>query len=304
MTISSNDGLGVNRLRAALQRLYNRVVLRDDKPFYLGDDADWGMEYNTTDATLLGPNPTGGVFEDAPNLSPVNFASAYWVADHFTSFDQSDDGKWTSDATGGTAALSANEGGVLVLDGGGSSNNYINLVLSANATPANAPFAMGDGGGSTVAQKKLWFEVKFKSSAATPANCGFAVGLGGLEGSSNILEIIADDGSLQAKDFVGFRAKEDAADEIDFTTAQDGTASDVKANIATHDDSYVRCGFVYDGSTTVTPYIDGSASSTNSVETDATNFPGDEELVPVMCLKEGSGDFDEYIDYIVCIQLL
>jgi hypothetical protein len=181
---------------------------------------------------------------------------------------------------------------------------------------ASAPFVIpadsADG-------KKLWFECEVKRGTTVTLDGGFFVGLAS-EGAA-VADFIADGGAdFSDVDLLGFWNN-----EIDFTVdiiTQKTTAAfdTILAEAETlAADVYTRLGFIYDpngpAKKKIKFYVNGKELTTYVGENsgdqtvylgDTTNFPGGEEMAPVIALKAGNTGTDLTITLrkLRCVQLL
>jgi hypothetical protein len=168
---------------------------------------------------------------------------------------------------------------------------------------------------------KLWFECRIKKSTIADAIGGFFVGLAG-EGAG-VADFIADAGADFADvDLLGFwndETDDSVGSHVHLVTQKTGAAFDTIVD--TFDtlvaDTYVKLGFVYDPGGPDTKkirfYADGTESGTYVGEDsgdatvflgDTTNFPGGEEMTPLVAIKMASGtDMTVTMDWWRCAQL-
>jgi hypothetical protein len=191
-----------------------------------------------------------------------------------------------------------------------------NLEASVQRGFVGAPYVIA---ANQANGKKLWFEARVKLLLITTAKAGFFVGLA--EEGSAAAAFMGDAGALSDfanKDYLGFWKDEDEVD-LDVITNKATTdvilAADVHTLVA---DTYVKLGFKYDPdaipSKRIKFYVNGTELSTYVGETandgstiytrDTTNFPGGEEMSPIIDLN-GAHDDDTnlYMDWWSCYQL-
>jgi len=160
--------------------------------------------------------------------------------------------------------------------------------------------------------KRLWFEACIKMDDAD-ADVSIICGLG--ESALMAAEAIADDptsyptSALNDYDFIGFMAGTDGSNMggIDSVYHQDGDSgtvtivkADVLANSGTdNDDTYVKLGFVFDGRSTVTFFVNGVASGTTLDVDDLTSDKLDDALGIIIGIKDDAGGNDDLkIDWV------
>lgn len=166
--------------------------------------------------------------------------------------------------------------------------------------------------------KKLWFECEVKKSIITADKAGFFVGLTS-EGAA-VANFMADGGAdFSDVDLLGFWNLEGEAG-VDVITQKTGAAFDtiidaVETLVA---DTYTRLGFVCDpkapdkrkikffvNGLQQTTYVGENSGDQTVYLGDTTNFPGGEEMAPVIALKMASGDdVTVTLRKLRCVQLL
>ncbi len=210
-----------------------------------------------------------------------------------------------------TVAGNATAGGGVALFGTTDNEEASLAVCGATNAPFVIPAASTDG-------KKLWFEVEVKKSIITADTGGFFVGLAS-EGAV-VADFIADAGDdFSDVDLLGFWNLEGEAG-VDVITQKTGAAFDTIIDAAETlvADTYTRLGFVYDPDAPdkrkIKFYVNGLQQTTYVGEDsgdqtvyigDTTNFPGGEEMGPVIHLKMASGnDLTVTLRKLRCVQLL
>jgi hypothetical protein len=221
---------------------------------------------------------------------------SYGIEDDFAEFGYGDvTGRWTLDNTNGTAVLGSSEtvglGGVLTLNAPGTDNDWVSIKLTT--TDTGAPFKITKDSG-----KKLWFGCRLKMAAITET-CFYC----GLFNQADT-EVGADDsGAESVTDGVYWRDLLNAtSDKPDFCVNKNGTETIVKDGAITADTSLHTYGFYFDGANVVMPFVDDIAYTV--VAADATNFPSDQGLTPLIFMKAGAASSKTvYVDWIRCVQL-
>ena len=195
------------------------------------------------------------------NVSETNPLSMYRAPDPtiyheiMDDFDQYTAANWvvTETQAGATQALTAGDGGILLLTNSAADDDLISLQsLVAN-------FAMTAG-------KKAFFKCRFKVSDATQSDV--MVGL-----------VIVDTTPFASAptDGIYFR-KHDGDTKIDFSVRKDTStgANDVNAVGTLVSDTYITLAWYYDGVDKVFYYVDdvckGSLAATSAYLPDATNL--------------------------------
>lgn len=172
---------------------------------------------------------------------------------YFNDFDVYTAGDWVVTVVGTTptAALTAGDGGLLLLTVSAADNDMILL----QKTPAG--FAMN-------AAKRAWFSARFKVSDATQSDLQFGI-------------VIVDTTPLDATDGIYFQ-KDDGAATLDVYVRKNATTgSNKKSAVATLvSDTYVTLQWYYDGAGRVfygtNNTLIGSMDASSTYLPDATNL--------------------------------
>lgn len=137
---------------------------------------------------------------------------------------------------------------------------------------------------TSAAITKMWFEARVATSQILTQN--FFVGLS--EEGLAAADTITDAGAMASKDFIGFRALEDAPSKIDIVYRKAGQAEqEVLAEAHTLvADTFVNLGFVVDpgpgvsGSQRIKFFVNGTQQGSYVTDTQiaATTFPSGEEM--------------------------
>lgn len=190
------------------------------------------------------------------------------------------DAGWTITSAAGTV------GGWVVFAAATGSNNEAYHQMGEIGTETYVEFVKSSG-------VKTWVEFRINpNSVATAGNLVFGLA----EEGSAAADFINDSGAdIADKDFVGFalwEAEPDSAEQIYQTSGGAFVVNDstlVTANATSY-------GIYFDGDSTVSYYIGGTAVST--VLTTATGFPDGEELSPIIAIKNGAADRTVSLDWI------
>jgi hypothetical protein len=254
--------------------------------------------------------PMGGMFE-TPSGNP-----AFGFFDNFHTFNATTlVGPYANLLSAGcTAALAADtatEKGVvqLTIDGNAANDE---AVLKWGGT-LTAPFKLAD--------KDLVFEARYAVSAITAAKWSMAVGLGQADMITTDLLFVDTSGALADKNFLGFvklaaeGAAWDASYKADGQTYQNGaTKTKLDSLVTAVANTYVKVGFRYRANPkTVEFYVNNSLPGGNvtparltTAEIDASTFPDDVFLAPIIGIKDVAGDAGVNIklDWWACAQYL
>lgn len=178
-------------------------------------------------------NPAGPL----GNMGQLDFSKFHTFMDDFDRYTAAN---WTVTAVGaGTSALTAGDGGLLLLTNAAADDNSVFLQNSV------ATFLMEAG-------KKAFFKARFKVSDATQSD--LQIGL-----------IITDTTPLDATDGIYFM-KDDGDAQLDIYVRKDATTGSTSAtNVATVvSDTFMTVGFEYDGKTECKFFVNDVQVSTLS----------------------------------------
>ena len=228
----------------------------------------------------LSPN----IFSQAP-ITEVNnggLSEGFGLIDDFLSFN--DESPWISTAaTAGTAILADAKGGVLELDCASGTSGQGIQIQYGGATGAASFVASADS--------KIYFEARIKVTDISTGIMEVFVGL------SEVDTTIIDSGANSSANHIGFELVDDNL-EIDFHSESGGSRSS-SANVASiADGTYVKLGFLVEGVSKVTPYVNGIAKTAIS-----TNIPT-AALTPSLVCQSGGSSVDPImsVDWVACYQ--
>lgn len=176
-------------------------------------------------------------FADLPMPAPTLFHTYMEDFDYYTA------GDWTVTETdaGATQALADGDGGLLLITNTAADNDLVALQKKGNS------FTFESG-------KRLFFEARFKVSDATQSDLVM-----GLQ--------VTDTTPLAVANGVFF-IKNDGAATVDFVLTKSSTSTTNSSVATMANDTYIRLGFFYDGSTMVY-FVNGVVKGTSVV----TNVP-------------------------------
>lgn len=177
---------------------------------------------------------------------------------YFEDFDYYTAGDWTVTETdaGATQALTDGDGGLLLITNTAADNDLVSLQKKGESFR----FATG---------KALFFEARFKVSDATQSDV--VIGLQ-----------ITDTTPLDVTDGVFF-IKADGAATVNFLVEKNNTATTASAIATMADDTYIRLGFYYDGSSAVQYFVNGTYTGSSVT----TNLPDDEDMTVTIAIQNG-----------------
>lgn len=192
---------------------------------------------------------------------------------YFNDFDTFAAGDWTITeiGAGGTQALTAGDGGLLLITTDALDNDAVQLQLTV------ATFLMASG-------KQAFFKTRFKVAKATESD--FLVGLA-----------LTDTTVLDATDGIFFQ-KDDGDANIDFYVKKDSTTGqNVGTAVATVTaDTYMTLGFYYDGKSKAYAFKDDVL--VDVLDASSTYLP-DADLAVSMAFRNGeAGATTMTVDYV------
>jgi hypothetical protein len=177
---------------------------------------------------------------------------------YFEDFDYYTAGDWTVTETdaGATQALTDGDGGLLLITNTAADNDLVSLQKKGES------FRFESG-------KALFFEARFKVSDATQSDV--VIGLQ-----------ITDTTPLDVSDGVFF-IKADGAATVNFLVEKNNTATTASSIATMADDTYIRLGFYYDGSSAVQYFVNGTYTGSSVT----TNLPDDEDMTVTIAIQNG-----------------
>jgi hypothetical protein len=218
-------------------------------------------------------------------------ASVVKYLNHFTHFSADDttrnptEWKWVSDTANDSVTLPVSSpGGVLQIATGAVDNNETYIQLGSATSATNAPWIIA-GAAGVANSKPLYFGARVKCT--THVDGAWFVGLAG-EGAAAANFMVDNSGALVDDDIIGFGIVTGTPAAWDITWRNAGQAVQTVAAVAVNADDWHTFEFWYDGATTVTFWIDGTAHATTATTTAAT-FPFNEEMAPILACKSGDG---------------
>ena len=261
------------------------MLLGDDDKLTFGNGSDVQVEW---DATRLTSGPASGFWADCPSKLDPDWMSKAMIIEHqFADCGEATDWGWNvgTNTNGSVAtgdAVTANQpgvGGFLLLSTDGSLQyDYVTIKLSGYGG-AGCPVKITENSGL-----KMWFEVKVIPGSITDQY--FMVGLG----SANADDVQVDaTGAENIQDGIYFRTLLDAETEIDTCTNQNTTETEVAAAAGTAAaNTALKLGMYFDGVTTLTFYINGTALGDVLTIGDGGDVPNDVGLTPFISYKDAT----------------
>ena len=184
------------------------------------------------------------------------------------------------DSAGAVAMDTAAKGGVLKLDVAGTSDNQ-GPDLQMGGTAAASSFIAS-------ADSKIYYETRVKV-VDTLAAAQLFVGIGA------VLTPFIDSDANASPNHIGFESF--SSTSATFASEKAGTRSSTAAAATLAEDTYIKLGFVVDGVSKVTPYVNGVAGTALT-----TNIPI-VAVTPTFAIRStGSTDPILHIDWVACYQ--
>jgi len=229
-----------------------------------------------------GLSPT--IWSQAP-LTEINnggLTEGFGFEDDFLSF--TDTHGWVlTQATAGTVAPDAAAiGGAVLLDCNSTTNNQGVQIQYGGAVGAASFIAS--------AASKIYFEARVKIADIGSTTCQMFAGLAIVDTS-----VFASAANSTAN-HIGFEAINTTAMGIHSEKA--GSRSSTAAVHTVVDDDYVKLGFVVDGLTKITPYVNGVAKTAIT-----TNIPIVGMTPSFVCHSSGTTDPIVHVDWVACYQV-
>lgn len=230
-----------------------------------------------------GLSPT--LFHQAPitQILAGDLGEGYGIIDDFLVFD---DHRYTlTQATAGTAALDDAKGGVLLLDSASTTDGQGAQLQLLDGTVGESFIPSADA--------KIYFEARVKLAdigTSGSDTVDFFIGL-----AVSDTTIIAS-GANSTANHIGFEHVDDDG-AVDFHSESGGTRSSSTAVHTLADGTYVKLGFLVDGTSSVTPYVNGVAKTAITA-----NIPTTEMALSLVCQSAGTTDPIMHIDWVACIQ--
>lgn len=230
-----------------------------------------------------GLSPT--VWSQAPitEISNGGLTEGFGFIDDFLTFDDASARWLLTNATSGTAALDpAAKGGVLLLDSAAAVLDQ-GVQIQMGGAIAAASFIAS-------ATSKIYYEARVKIADIGSTTCQMFAGLAEVDGS-----VFASAANSTAN-HIGFEAIDTTAMGIHSEKA--GSRSSTASVHTVVDDDYVKLGFVVDGLTKITPYVNGVAKATIT-----TNIPIVGMTPSFVCHSSGTTDPIVHVDWVACYQV-
>lgn len=281
------------------------IILDDGSTMTFGTGSDVEMQW---DGTTFNMAPASGFWADCPMVNwPGGHTTAVEFFDHFLDFSLgAATSRWTAGTnTGGTVDLgdaaesnTPGIGGFISLSVAGA-NQYDFATIKATATATGAPFKITENSG-----KKLWWEANI--TVGTVTDCYFMLGL--MDPAADDITVDAT-GAEAVQDGFYFRTLLATETQLDTATNQNTTETEIGGNVGTiAANGNYTLGMKFDGVTTLTFYLDGTALGDTVTIGDSGNIPNDVGLTTVIHAKDGTagGTADDllHVDWVKVVQLI
>lgn len=234
-----------------------------------------------------GLSPT--VWSQAPltEISNGGLTEGFGFIDDFLAFDDASY-RWvlTQDSAGTAAMDAAAKGGVLLLDSGGTTNNQ-GIQIQMGGAAGAASFIPN-------ASAKIYFEARVK--IADIGTSGSATG-NMVVGLASVDTTVLASGANSALDHIVFEHLDDDS-EVDFHSEKAGSRDSSTELHTLVDDDYVKLGFIVDGLTSITPYVNGVAKTAHT-----TQIPIVAMTPTLVCHSAGTTDPILHVDWVACYQV-
>jgi len=278
------------------------VLMGDDDSITQGDGNDIKTVW---DGTRLTSGPASGFWAGCPSPADPDPAKHLMVLENWVHYGADTHRGWVLGTnTNGTVAVgdavTANTpgvGGYLTMSTDGSAQyDYCTIKLTGMGG-AGCPFKITENSGL-----KLWYECKVIPASVTDKF--FMLGLG----SANADDVTVDaTGAENLTDGFYFRTLLATETQLDTATNQNTTETEIGGNTGTvAANTAIKLGMYFDGVTTLTFYVNGTAQDDTVTIADAGNVPNDVGLTPFFHVKDGvSGGSATafYVEYCKVVQL-
>ncbi|KKM85347.1 hypothetical protein LCGC14_1290000, partial [marine sediment metagenome] len=184
------------------------------------------------------------------------------------------------ESTSKAASIAATAGGVLL------------LTCQATTDDASEQLTHKGAGFLLAAGKTIWYETRLKIVGDVQSEHSF-----GLVADGEDLTAVAD---VLPADGISF-STQDATLAAALTVSKGGTNTGAVAGVHTLvSGTYVTLGFLIDGVTSVTPYVNGVAGTAATA-----TIPDTEHLAPYFLVRNGDGTTQQvmHVDYVKVVQL-
>ena len=202
--------------------------------------------------------------------------------DDFLAFDDASARWLLTQASAGTVAMDvAAQGGVLLMDSNSTTNNQGVQIQMGGAIAASSFIAS--------AASKIYYEARVKIADIGSTTCQMFAGLAEVDAS-----VFASAANSTAN-HIGFEAINTTAMGIHSEKATSRSSTAAVHTVV--DDDYVKLGFVVDGLTKITPFVNGVAQTAIT-----SDIPILGMTPTFVCHSSGTTDPILHVDWVACYQ--
>ena len=233
-----------------------------------------------------GLSPT--LWNQAPlaQISVGGLDQGFGFIDDFLSWDDASYRWLLTQASAGTIAMDpAAKGGVLLMDSGGTTNNQ-GVQMQAGGAIGAASFIPS-------AASKIYFEARVK--IADIGTSGSDTG-NMLVGLTAVSAAVLSSGANDTANHISFEHLDDDG-AVDFHSEKAGSRDSSTGLHTLVDDDYVKLGFLVDGLTSITPFVNGVAKTAHT-----TQVPIVAMAPTIVCHSAGTTDPILHVDWVACYQ--
>jgi hypothetical protein len=198
-------------------------------------------------------------------------------------------------ATAGTITLDvAAKGGVVMLDSGSTTDNQgVQMQLGFYESVDTGASSAGASSFIPSAASKIFFEARVK--IADIGTSGSDTG-NMLVGLTEVDTTVLASGANSTANHISFEHLDDDG-AVDFHSEKAGTRDSSTGLHTLSDDGYVKLGFLVDGVTSITPYVNGVAKTAHT-----TQVPIVAMTPTFVCHSAGTTDPILHVDWVACFQ--
>ena len=229
-----------------------------------------------------GLSPT--LWNQAPlaQVSSGGLDQGFGFIDDFLAFDDASARWLLTQASAGTVAMDvAAQGGVLLMDSNSTTNNQGVQIQMGGAIAASSFIAS--------AASKIYYEARVKIADIGSTTCQMFAGLAEVDAS-----VFASAANSTAN-HIGFEAINTTAMGIHSEKATSRSSTAAVHTVV--DDDYVKLGFVVDGLTKITPFVNGVAQTAIT-----SDIPILGMTPTFVCHSSGTTDPILHVDWVACYQ--
>ena len=213
-----------------------------------------------------------------------DLGEGFAIIDDFLTFN--DESPWiVTNATAGTAALDDAKGGGVLLDSASTTDNQ-GVQIQFGGAAATESFLPS-------AAAKIYVEARIKVAdigTSGSDTCNLLFGL------TEVDTTVLASGANSTANHIAFEHLDDDGN-LDFHSESSGSRSSSSAVDTLSDGTYFKLGFIVDGTSSVTPYINGIAGTAIT-----SNIPTTELTLSLVCHSAGTTDPILHVDWVAACQ--